>query len=59
VPDDPTDDKVLACAKESAADYIVASDEHLTKLESYAGIPIVTPRQFLQILEQQRNTKPG
>jgi putative PIN family toxin of toxin-antitoxin system len=55
VRDDPADDKILACAREGQVDYVVASDEHLTKLGSYAGIPIVTPRKFLDILaEQQR-----
>lgn len=47
---DPSDDKVLACAVEGRVDYIVASDEHLTKFQSFQGIPIVTPRRFLEIL---------
>lgn len=55
VPDDPADDKVLACAQEGQVDFVVASDDHLTKLGSFVGIPIVTPRQFLEILaERQR-----
>ena len=50
---DPTDDKILACAEEGLVDHIVASDEqHLFPLGSYAGIPIVRPRQFLEILTQ-------
>jgi len=53
IADDPTDNKVLACAQEGQADYIVASDEHLTRLGSYAGIPIVLPRRFLAILQAQ------
>lgn len=53
VPEDPSDNKVLACAMEGGADYIVASDEHLTKLGSFAGIPIVTPRRFLEILRER------
>jgi len=52
VEDDPSDNKVLACALEGAADYIVASDEHLTKLKAYAGIPIVPPRRFLEIISE-------
>ena len=52
VEDDPSDNKVLACALEGAADYIVASDEHLTKLKAYAGIPIVPPRRFLKIISE-------
>lgn len=54
VEDDPADNKILACAQEGHVDYVVASDEHLTKLGSFAGIPIVPPRQFLEILAKQR-----
>jgi uncharacterized protein len=54
VVEDPTDDKILACAKEGKVDYIVSSDEHLTKLGIYEGIPIVPPRRFLEILKQQK-----
>jgi putative PIN family toxin of toxin-antitoxin system len=50
VEDDPSDNKILACAKEGQVDYIVASDEHLTRLRSFAGIPIIRPRRFLEIL---------
>lgn len=52
VQDDPTDDKILACAKEGQASYIVSSDEHLLNLESYEGISIVPPRRFLEILNE-------
>ena len=41
---------VLACAVEGRADYIVSGDRDLLTLESYEEIPIVTPREFLQIL---------
>jgi predicted nucleic acid-binding protein len=54
VEDDPSDDKILACAKEGQVDYIVASDEHLTRLRSFEGIPIVPPRRFLEILAEER-----
>lgn len=47
---DSTDNKILACAMEGQADYIVSSDEHLTKLGNYEGIPIVPPKRFLEIL---------
>lgn len=46
--EDQSDNKVVACAMEGGADYIVASDEHLTKL----GIPIVAPRRFIEILRE-------
>lgn len=53
VPDDPTDDKYVACALEAGARYIVSGDEHLTQLRSYQGIEIVTPAFFIEhVLEQ-------
>ena len=53
VADDPADDKILACAQEGQVDYIVASDDHLARLGSFAGIPIVSPRRFLEIVRSQ------
>ncbi len=50
VQEDPSDNKILACAGEASVDYIVASDEHITKLGTYLGIPIVRPRAFLEIV---------
>jgi len=48
VPDDPTDDKYVACALEAGAQYIVSGDKHLTRLRSYQGIEIVTPAFFIE-----------
>lgn len=47
VPDDPTDDKYVACALAGGANYIVSGDEHLLQLETYQGIRIVSPATFL------------
>jgi predicted nucleic acid-binding protein len=57
VKQDPTDDKLLAYAEEGQADYLVARDEQpLLPIGSYAGIPIVCPRQFLETLaKKQKN----
>jgi putative PIN family toxin of toxin-antitoxin system len=52
VAEDPTDNKVVACAVEGQADYVVASDEHLLKLERYSHIMILPPRRFLDILAE-------
>jgi putative PIN family toxin of toxin-antitoxin system len=43
---DPDDDKILACAHEVGADYIVTGDEDLLVIKEYGGTPIVTPRDF-------------
>ena len=48
---DTKDDKFLACAVEANADYVVTGDKDLLDLENYAGINIVTPREFLKILK--------
>lgn len=50
VVDDPTDNKIIACAIEGGTDYIVSSDVHLAKLGTYRGIPILSPRQLLEQL---------
>jgi uncharacterized protein len=51
VKDDPDDNKIIVCAVEGNADYIVSSDIHLAKLGTYQGIPIVPPRQLVAQLE--------
>jgi hypothetical protein len=50
VEDDPDDTKILACAVESKADFIVSGDHHLTDLGSFRGIPIVNPDAFLAFM---------
>lgn len=54
VTDDPDDNMYLACALEGEADYIVSGDQHLLKLGAFEGTQIVTPAQFLEILEDGR-----
>lgn len=44
---DPRDNLFLALAAASAADVIVSSDEDLLILDSWHGIPVVTPSEFL------------
>jgi putative PIN family toxin of toxin-antitoxin system len=53
---DPTDNIVLACAVEGHAHYIVSGDTHLLSLREYAGIPIITARAFLDVLETERHS---
>lgn len=47
VTDDPDDDRVLECAVEAEADFIVSGDRHLLQLGSYNRTTILTVRQFL------------
>lgn len=47
---DPDDDVFLEVAVSGDADYLVSGDKHLTDLESFREIPILTPREFLDSL---------
>ncbi len=44
---DPDDNKILACALASKADYIVSGDPHLFLLKEVFGITILKPKDFL------------
>jgi uncharacterized protein len=48
---DPNDDMIVACALKAGADYIVTRDKDLLSLGAHQGTQIVTPRQFLDLLE--------
>ena len=48
---DPDDDAVLAAAIEGRATVIATGDADLLALGEYSGIPIVTPRAFLELIE--------
>lgn len=50
VPLDPKDDVIVATAVAAKADHLVTGDRHLLALGAHAGIRIVTPREFLDLL---------
>jgi len=43
-----TTDKFLGCALELEADRVVSGDSDLLGLDSYMGIPTLTPRELLE-----------
>jgi putative PIN family toxin of toxin-antitoxin system len=49
IPEDPADNKIIACALEGDADFIISGDHHLTDLKIFQGIKIVDPATFLKI----------
>ncbi len=49
VTEDVSDNRILECALEAKADYLVSGDAHLLNLKRYRNIPIVNPAQFLEI----------
>jgi putative PIN family toxin of toxin-antitoxin system len=51
IPEDPPDNHIFACAVEAKANLIVTRDLDLLRRKSYEGIGIVTPIDFLHMLE--------
>jgi putative PIN family toxin of toxin-antitoxin system len=48
----PEDDSVLATAVSASCDYLVTGDRQLQHLGSYQGVRIVSPREFLTLVER-------
>lgn len=54
VPSDPADNRVLECAIAGEASHIVSGDGDLLALETFRGIAIVSPAEFLKLLKKNR-----
>ncbi|MEX0974523.1 MAG: PIN domain-containing protein [Bacillota bacterium] len=52
--DDPDDDRFLECAIAGVVDCIVSGDEHLLGLGVFRGISIVSPREFIEMVNRGR-----
>ena len=50
VSDDDADNRVLECAVDGRADLIISGDRHLLTLGSFAGMRILSPRAFAELL---------
>ena len=48
---DPEDNRVLECARQAQADYIVSGDVHLLEIKEFQGTRILAPGEFLEILD--------
>ncbi|HZX93597.1 MAG TPA: putative toxin-antitoxin system toxin component, PIN family [Myxococcales bacterium] len=48
--EDPDDDKYFAAALEGRASHVVTGDHRFLELGEHAGVAIVTPRAFLDLL---------
>ena len=49
---DPDDNKILECALEYEADFIISGDAHLLKIEKFKNIRIINPADFIdEIME--------
>ena len=54
---DPTDDKVIAAALETGAEYIVTGDKDLLTLGKYEGVGILTPARFISAIREQQQSR--
>lgn len=52
---DKDDNRVLECAVDAGAQYIVTGDEDLLELQEYEGIQILSPAEFIRLLDAQAN----
>ena len=52
LPEDPDDAKVLECAAQGSAEYVVSGDAHLLRLREHLGIAILPPAAFLSVLAE-------
>lgn len=54
---DKSDNKFLACALESDADYVVSGDNHLLEIKHFHGIQIVDAKLFVTTMKKQKRLK--
>lgn len=52
---DPNDNKLLECAVEGKARWVVSGDKHLLELRCMGDIKIITAEKFVQTLENTGN----
>ncbi|GBE57010.1 MAG TPA: putative toxin-antitoxin system toxin component, PIN family [Euryarchaeota archaeon] len=50
VKSDPSDDKILECAVEGIAEFIVTGDQHLLKIKVHSGVRIVNAKEMMTLL---------
>jgi putative PIN family toxin of toxin-antitoxin system len=50
---DPGDDKIISCAVEAQADFIVTGDKSFLRLEEYQKIRIINAESFIKILDDE------
>ena len=48
IQDDEPDNRILECALEAQAHFVVSGDKHLQKLRTFRGVTIFSPRELLE-----------
>jgi len=54
----PEDDLVLAAAVSAQVDYLVTGDSKVRRLGAYQGVTMLSPREFLDLLEVSGSEEP-
>ena len=54
IKEDPEDNKVLECALQARANFIVSGNKHLLKLKKFKRMKILTPREFLDEIKSNK-----
>jgi len=47
---DLSDNKIIECALEAKASFIISGDEHLLEIKEYKGVKIISPKEFLLLI---------
>ena len=55
IQEDPDDNRIIECAVEGSANYIVSGDTHLLNLKQYQNVRVVSPDEYLVILSENEN----
>ena len=55
IQEDPDDNRIIECAVEGSANYIVSGDTHLLNLKQYQNVRVVSPDEYLVILSENKN----
>lgn len=50
---DPNDDPFIACAVAGNCDANISGDRHLLEISGYEGIEVLTPRQLIEVIEEE------
>lgn len=53
---DPNDDMVIACALAAGASHLVTRDKDLLTLQTYQGVQMITPEEFIALVRQHTPT---
>jgi putative PIN family toxin of toxin-antitoxin system len=54
IEEDPSDNRILSCAKEAGAQFVLSGDHHLLQLGSYDNIRILSASRFLELQKVSR-----